>query len=216
MTLSRALTAEFLGTLGLTVVVVGSGIMGESLAQGNVAIALLANSLATGAGLYALIHTFGGFSGAHFNPVVSWIDFLRKRLTLREFISHSSVQMIGGLCGVLVTHAMFGLRLIQRSGHDRSDLRLVLSELLATTGLVLVIVHSGRKDAKATPTAVALYITAAYWCTSSTSFANPALTLARSLTDTFSGIAAHGVPAFILAQFAGAGLAFVLSRLILK
>lgn len=205
---ARSTLAEFLGTAGLLIVIVGSGIMSETLAQSNQAIALLANSLATGAGLFALIQTIGDISGAHFNPVVSLVEWLRKRLTAREFVLYSISQVAGAIVGVVVAHAMFGLNLLQQSRHDRSDLRFVLSEVVATAGLILVISLSGRKDVKATPMAVALYITAAYWFTSSTSFANPAVTIARSLTDTFSGIQANGVPGFILAQITGAMVAY--------
>ena len=169
MSLSKRLFAEFLGTAGLLIVVVGSGIMAESLAQGNTAIALLANAVATGAGLYALIQTFGHISGAHFNPVVSFAEFLWKRLSLKDLLSYSAVQVAGGITGVLVTHAMFGLQIIQLSRHDRGDFRFLVSEVIATFGLILVISLSGRKSVEKTPMAVALYITSAYWCTSSTS-----------------------------------------------
>jgi glycerol uptake facilitator-like aquaporin len=207
----RRLLAEFLGTAGLLIVVVGSGIMGETLAHGDAAIALLANSLATGAGLYALIQTFGPISGAHFNPAVSFAEFLWKKMNAKEFFSYSLVQIAGAIFGVIVTHFIFGQELIQLSVHDRSEFRFVVSEAVATFGLLLVIALSGRRNVDATPAAVALYITAAYWCTSSTSFANPAVTIARSLTNTFSGIEFHGVPGFILAQGLGAAAAVVVT-----
>ena len=212
MTLTRRLGSEFLGTMGLLVVVVGSGIMGQELAQGNAAIALLANSLATGAGLYALIQTFGPISGAHFNPSVSLVEWLWKRISAGEFFLYVVAQCVGAVAGVVLTHAMFGLQLLQLSGHDRGAPRLVLSECVATFGLIAVISLSGKKQVEAAPSAVALYITAAYWCTSSTSFANPAVTIARSLTNTFSGILWTGVPGFIVAQIAGALLAFWVAR----
>ena len=211
MSLNKRLLAEFLGTAGLLIVVVGSGIMGESLSQGNAAIALLANSLATGAGLYALIQTFGHISGAHFNPAVSFTEMLWKRLTVKEFAEYSSAQVAGGIAGVFITHTMFGLKLLEASTHDRGDFRFLVSEVVATLGLILVIALSGKRNVEATPCAVALYITSAYWCTSSTSFANPAVTIARSFTDTFSGILWTGAPGFIAAQFLGAGLAFWIS-----
>ena len=211
MSFNKRLLAEFLGTAGLLIVVVGSGIMGESLSQGNMAIALLANSLATGAGLYALIQTFGHVSGAHFNPAVSFTEMLWKRLTVKEFAGYTTAQVTGAVTGVLITHAMFGQKLLQASTHDRGDFRFLISEVVATLGLILVIALSGKRNVEATPFAVALYITSAYWCTSSTSFANPAVTIARSFTDTFSGILWTGAPGFIAAQFIGAGIAFWIS-----
>lgn len=209
--MSRPILAEFLGTMGLLIVVVGSGIMGESLSGGNTAIALLANSLATGGGLYALIQTFGPVSGAHFNPAVSFVEWLWKRLSTLNLVKYVLAQISGALIGVFITHAMFGLKIFQLSGRDRSELRFALSEMIATSGLVLVIALSGRRNLEATPAAVARYITSAYWCTSSTSFANPAVTIARSLTDTFSGILWTGSFGFIAAQAVGALLAFWIS-----
>lgn len=212
--IDRRVLAEFLGTAGLLIVVVGSGIMGEALAQGNAAIALLANSLATGAGLYALIQTFGHVSGAHFNPAVSFVEFLWRKLSVKDLFSYSAAQIAGGIVGVLLTHVMFGQSLLQLSKHDRSDLRFMLSEIVATFGLIMVISLSGKKNVEKTPLAVALYITSAYWCTSSTSFANPAVTISRSLTDTFSGILWTSIPGFIVAQFVGAVVAFLISRIL--
>ena len=212
MVLNKKLLAEFIGTCSLLIVVVGSGIMGESLAQGNAAIALLANSLATGAGLYAFIQCFGHISGAHFNPVVSFTEFLWNKMSFKEFAQYSIVQIIGGITGVILTHAMFGKALLQLSQHDRGDFRFFISEVIATFGLITVIALSGRKNVEATPTAVSLFITSAYWCTSSTSFANPAVTIARGLTDTFSGILWTGVPGFILAQFIGAYISYWIAR----
>ncbi len=205
--MSRRLVAEFLGTAGLLIVVVGSGIMGESLAAGNAAIALLANSLATGAGLYALIQMLAPISGAHFNPAVSFAECLARNQSLRECMAYVSAQISGAVAGVLVTHAMFGQALLQLSRHDRGEFRLLLSELVATFGLISIITLTGKRNPAATPASVALYIVAAYWCTSSTSFANPAVTIARSLTDTFSGILWTGAPGFIAVQLLGAALA---------
>lgn len=209
MNIRSRLVAEFLGTAGLLIVIAGSGIMGETLASGNAAIALLANSIATGAGLYALIQIFGEISGAHFNPAVSFIEMLWKRLTKREFVLYSFVQVIGGIVGVWVAHIMFGERIFQLSAHDRGDFRFFISEIIATFGLIIVIGLSGKKDVSAKPLTIALYIVAAYWCTSSTSFANPAVTIARSLTNTFSGIHWHAVPTFIFAQILGTVLGYI-------
>lgn len=214
MNLLRRSLAEFLGSAGLLMVVVGSGIMGQSLSQGNDAIALLANSLATGAGLYALIQTFGPISGAHFNPAVSLVEFLGKKLSARGWMVYSLAQIAGTLTGVFLTHLIFGLHVLQTSRQDRSGLALDISEVIATFGLLLVIGLSGRRNAEATPMAVSCYIVAAYWFTSSTSFANPAVTIARGFTDTFSGIAPGSIPGFILAQLAGAILAYFTCRMI--
>ena len=216
MILSKKVFAEFLGSMGLLIVVVGSGIMGESLSQGNAAIALLANSLATGAGLYALIQTFGPISGAHFNPVVSLIEWRWRRISSSELMQFIIAQLLGAIAGVFLTHAMFGQNILQLSRHDRGDLRFFLSEVIATCGLLLVIALSGKRNVETTPAAVALYITSAYWCTSSTSFANPAVSIARSLTDTFSGILWNGAPMFIGAQILGAFLAYFISKAVLK
>lgn len=209
MSTRTRLLGEFLGTAGLLIVIVGSGIMGETLSQGNAAIALLANSLATGAGLYALIQIFGEISGAHFNPAVSFVEMLWGKLSKKDFLLYSLIQMMGGIVGVWTTHFMFGEKLFQRSSHNRSDLRFFISEIIATFGLIIVIGLSGKKDASAKPLTIALYIVAAYWCTSSTSFANPAVTIARSLTNTFSGIHWHAVPTFIFAQILGTILGYI-------
>jgi glycerol uptake facilitator-like aquaporin len=214
MILSRSVLAEFQGTAGLLLVVVGSGIMGETLSPGNAAIALLANSLATGAGLYALIQAFGQISGAHFNPAVSFVEWLWKRLSTKDLLKYMAAQILGAFVGVFLAHAMFGQAILQLSTHDRNDFRFLLSEMIATFGLIVVIALSGKKNVETTPAAVALYIMSAYWCTSSTSFANPAVTIARSFTNTFSGIHWTGAPGFIAAQFVGAGIAFWVSRLL--
>ena len=210
----RRCLAEFLGTAGLLIVVVGSGIMGETLSEGNAAIALLANSLATGAGLYALIQTFGSISGAHFNPAVSLVERLWGRLTTRVLLWYVLAQVVGAVVGVIITHVMFGQDAFQLSIKDRGEMRFLLSELIATFGLLMVISFSGNRHVEATPFAVALFITSAYWCTSSTSFANPAVTLARTLTDSFAGIAWPGAPGFIVAQSVGAALAYWVSALL--
>lgn len=215
MSLKHRLIAEFLGTAGLLAVVVGSGIMGETLSPDNAAIALLANSLATGAGLYALIQTFGDISGAHFNPAVSLVGMLSKKLSKKDFIFYVLIQILGAVLGVWGTHFMFGQSVFQLSTHDRGDFRFFVSEIIATFGLIMVIGLSGKKNMETKPLSVALYITSAYWFTSSTSFANPAVTIARSLTNTFSGIQWNGLAGFILAQILGCLLAMkVIKKLI--
>ncbi len=206
---------EFLGSAGLLLVVVGSGIMAEKLAGGNMAMALLANAVATGAGLFALIQTFGEISGSHFNPIVSFVEYLWKRLTFRDFLGYTFFQILGSIVGVLLAHGLFGLDLFQLGSADRGQMRLILSEVVATFGLITVIALAGKKSVDVVPMSVALYITSAYWCTSSTSFANPAVTIARSLTNTFSGILWTGAPAFIGAQLVGAVLAFLVSGYLL-
>lgn len=216
MKLKQRLLAEFLGTAGLLIVVVGSGIMGETLSQGNAAVTLLANSLATGAGLYALIQTFGSISGAHFNPVVSFIEWLWEKISLKEFISYCIVQILGAILGVLTTHLMFGQDIFQLSTKNRTEIPLVLSEVLATFGLIMVISLSGKRNFESTPAAVSLFIMSAYWCTSSTSFANPAVTIARSFTNSFSGILWTGLFGFIIAQILGSLLALMVSKYLAK
>lgn len=205
--------SEFIGTCGLLIVVVGSGIMGENLAQGNMAIALLANSIATGCGLYVLIQAFSAISGAHFNPIVSVFELMSKRLSKTEFTIYFLSQLSGAMIGVWLTHLMFGQSIIQFSTHDRSEFRFFLSEALATFGLIMTIVFVGKAKPAAIPSSVALYITAAYWCTSSTSFANPAVTIARSFTNTFAGIQANGVFGFIIAQIAGCLMILFISKI---
>lgn len=214
MTLPKRVLAEFLGSFALLIIIVGSGIMGESLSQGNLAIALLANSIATGAGLFAIIQCFGTISEAHFNPAVSFVEFLLKKITLKDLSFYILAQLSGAVLGVLATHIMFGQVVFQLSQHDRGDFRFIVSEVLATSGLILVIVLSGKKNVDTTPLAVSLYITSAYWCTSSTSFANPAVTIARSLTNTFSGILWTGIFGFITAQLVGTLLAFSISKVL--
>lgn len=205
-------TSEALGTAFLLATVVGSGIMGERLAGGNVAIALLANTLATGAGLVALILTFGPISGAHFNPVVTIADAWEGGRPWSDVPTYIVAQIGGGLLGVATAHGMFGEPMFAPSEHVRSGAAQLLSEFVATFGLVSVIWGVSRRAAQFTPFAVGAYITAAYWFTSSTSFANPAVTLARSLTNTFSGIRPTDAPGFIGAQVAGALAATALFR----
>jgi len=204
MTLSRRLTAEFAGTALLLAVVIGSGIMGERLAGGNVAIALLANTLATGAGLVVLIHMFGPISGAHFNPVVTLAVLLARQIGRREAALYLVCQILGAVAGAWLAHAMFGMPVLQISHKLRSGTAQGLSELVATFGLIGTILATQARRPEFTPVAVGLYISAAYWFTASTSFANPAVTVARSLSDSFAGIAPASAPLFIGAQIAGA------------
>ncbi|MGE5502510.1 MAG: aquaporin [Ignavibacteriales bacterium] len=204
MTLQRRLFAEALGTALLLAVVIGSGIMGERLAAGNEAIALLANTLATGAGLVVLITIFGPISGAHFNPAVTLIFTLRREMTPVEALAYVAVQVCGGVIGAFAAHLMFGLPVWQVSAHLRGGPALAFSEALATFGLIATILGAVRYRPDMTAVCVGLYITAAYWFTASTSFANPAVTIARSLSNTFAGIAPASAPAFIGAQVVGA------------
>jgi glycerol uptake facilitator-like aquaporin len=214
--LRARLAAEFLGTAFLVAAVVGSGIMGERLAAGNVAIALLANSLATGAALVALILTFGPISGAHFNPVVTLAEAAGKNISWREAAVYAVAQCSGGVTGTVVAHLMFGLPWYSISLHARNGWALTFSEFVASFGLLAVILGCGRLRSTATPFAVASYITAAYWFTASTSFANPAVTIARGLSNTFAGIRPVDVPAFIGAQVAGALAATAVFRWMLR
>jgi glycerol uptake facilitator-like aquaporin len=208
----RAALAEGIGTALLLAAVVGSGIMGERLAQGNVAIALLANSLATGFALIALIVAFAERSGAHFNPVVTLAFALRAGFPWRKVPAYLVAQFVGAFLGVLAAHAMFDLALLQVSPAVRTGLGQWWSEVVATFGLVLVIMACRSQARWSAPLAVGAYIAAAYWFTASTSFANPAVTLARGFTATFSGIAPSGIPAFVLAQTIGAALALAISE----
>jgi glycerol uptake facilitator-like aquaporin len=198
------MAAEAMGTALLLATVVGSGIMGDRLASGTVAIALLANSIATGTGLIALVLTFGPISGAHFNPAVSATSAAQGQLAWREVPAYVVAQIAGAFAGVAIAHAMFEEPLFAASRHARAGASQLLSELVATFGLVLIIAVVSRRRPTAAPIAVGAYITAAYWFTASTSFANPAVTLARAATDTFAGIRPTDVPAFIAAQLAGA------------
>jgi glycerol uptake facilitator-like aquaporin len=204
--------SEFLGTAFLLIIVVGSGIMGASLSGGNIAIALLANSLATGAGLFILIQCLGPISGAHFNPAVSFIEFLWGRLKKKDLLLYVIAQLTGGIIGVFITHVIFDHTVFEISTNDRAQMHLYISEVVATFGLICTIALAGRKHVEFAPISVAAYITGAYWFTSSTSFANPAVTVARMLTNTFCGIAPNGVVYFIGAQVLGALLAYFLLR----
>jgi glycerol uptake facilitator-like aquaporin len=204
VTLARRLASEGLGTAFLLAIVVGSGIMAERLAGGNVAIALLANAIATGAGLVALILMFGTISGAHFNPVVTLSEAWQDNMPRREVLPYIAVQVIGAFAGVMAAHGMFELPLVFASQHIRTGPAQWFSEFIATFGLLAVIIGCSRSRPAITPFAVAAYITAAYWFTSSTSFANPAVTLARTASDTFAGIRPGDAPGFIVAQLAGA------------
>jgi glycerol uptake facilitator-like aquaporin len=202
--LARRATAEAVGTAMLLAAVVGSGIMGERLAGGNVAIALLANTLATGAALVALILTFGPVSGAHFNPAVTIADASLGGIAWREVPVYIAAQIVGALAGVGAADLMFGLPIYFASRHQRSGPAQLFSEFIATFGLLAVIWGCSRRRSAAVPFAVGAYITAAYWFTASTSFANPAVTIARSASDTFAGIRPADVPGFIVAQMIGA------------
>jgi glycerol uptake facilitator-like aquaporin len=210
--LGRRLAAEAVGTAFLLATVVGSGIMGERLAAGNAAVALLANTLATGAALVALILTFGPISGAHFNPAVTLADASQGGLPWRDVPGYVAVQIVGAFAGVAAANIMFELPPFFASRHARQGPAQMFSEFVATFGLLAVIWGCARLRSPAVPFAVAAYITAAYWFTASTSFANPAVTLARSASDTFAGIRPADVPGFIVAQLIGAAAATMLFR----
>lgn len=207
MSLARQLVAEALGTLLLLAIVVGSGIMGTRLAGGNAAVALLGNTISTGAGLVVLIHVFGPISGAQFNPAVTLVMWLRRDMTAAQALAYTGAQMLGAVLGVWLAHAMFVQDLLQVSAHARDGWGQGLAELVATFGLIGTILGVSKAHRAFTPVAVGLYITSAYWFTASTSFANPAVTLARGLTDTFAGIAPQSIPLFIAGQVAGALIA---------
>ena len=204
--------SEFIGTAFLLAVVVGSGIMGNNLAPGNPAVALLANSIATGAGLFVLIQSLGSVSGAHFNPVVSLVEFCSGRLLKRDLAFYWLAQFVGSIVGVLVTHLIFDLPILQMSKKTTAGWPLALSEFIATFGLIAVIAISSRKKGNWGPLTIAAYIVSAYWFTSSTSFANPAVTLARAFTNTFCGISIFSVPKYIFAQVFASLCAFRLVR----
>ncbi|MFM9863038.1 MAG: aquaporin [Micropepsaceae bacterium] len=210
--LARCALAEFIGTAMLLAAVVGSGIMGAKLSAGNDAIALLANAIATGGALIALIAALGPISGAHFNPAVTVFECVGGRTPWRAAPFYIAAQVAGAIAGVVLAHAMFGLALLQESAHDRSTLGEQIGEVVATFGLALTIWGVARSNAERMPYAVAAYIVGAYWFTSSTSFANPAVTLARALTDTFAGIAPASIIGFLLAQALGLCLAIVVAR----
>lgn len=212
ISLARRAVAEAVGTALLLAAVVGSGIMGERLAGGSVAVALLANTVATGAALVALILTFGPVSGAHFNPAVTLASASQRGLARRDVPVYLAAQCAGALAGVAAAHLMFGEPLFAASRHARDGGEQLFAEFVATFGLLSVVWGCSRTRAAAVPFAVGAYITAAYWFTSSTSFANPAVTLARSFTDTFSGIRPSDAPGFVAAQLAGAAAATALFR----
>jgi glycerol uptake facilitator-like aquaporin len=209
--LPRRLLAEFIGTAALLAVIVGSGHMGEMLAQGNAAIALLANSTATGLALYVLIVLFAPISGAHFNPAVSLALVLRRAMGWREMLAYLPVQIFGAILGVVLAHLMFGLDPVAIGTRVRTGPGLWLSETVATVGLLLTILLGHRARPAQVPALVGAYIAAAYWFTASTAFANPAVTIARALTTTFAGIRPIDVPGFILAQLLGTVVALPLA-----
>ena len=210
--LPRRLVAEALGTALLVTAVVGSGIMAAQLADGNDAVALLANTIATGAALVALIHTFGPISGAHFNPAVTLADTVLGALRPADAAAYTVAQVVGGILGAVLADAMFDLPLVAWSQHSRTGAGQWLGEVVATFGLLGVIASCTRRTPKVTPWAVAAWIVGAYWFTSSTSFANPAVTIARAFTDTFAGIRPVDVPAFVIAQLVGAVAAVAVFR----
>tara|TARA_B100000579_G_scaffold69052_1_gene52105 strand:- start:915 stop:1616 length:702 start_codon:yes stop_codon:yes gene_type:complete len=198
---------ELIGTFFLTAVVIGSGIMAENLSQGNDAVALLGNTISTGAILFVLIKSFSSISGAHFNPVVSFIFFIKKELTLPTFLKYITFQFLGAFLSVLIVHYYFDQQLIQISTNFRGKEKLLISEIVATFGLLITILFVRKYNPKDVALAVALFISAGYWFTSSTSFANPAVTIARMFTDTFTGIGPPSVIYFIIGQIFGALLA---------
>jgi glycerol uptake facilitator-like aquaporin len=211
VSLPRALLGELVGTAGLLAVVIGSGIMGERLAGGNVAVALLANTLATVGGLFVLIELFGPVSGAHFNPVVSLALSVRGALAWHWFAPFVVAQLAGAALGAVVAHAMFDLPLLQEATQVRTGLGQWIAEAVATCGLILIVLRAPTGRAAAL---IAAYIGAAYWFTASTSFANPAAAFGRMLSDTFAGIAPRSVVGFVLAELVGAGLALILHRVL--
>lgn len=208
----QKLIAEFIGTLFLLATVVGSGIMAENLAGGNVALALWGNTAATGAILVVIILVFGPISGAHFNPAVTLVMLARGDIDRAGAAAFILTQIMGGVAGVMLAHAMFDMEIVQASVKNRASIGQWISEGVATFGLLMAILGCLRHRAEAVPYAVGLYITAGYWFTASTSFANPAVTIARSMTDSFSGILASDVPAFIASQLVGAFLAYFIFK----
>lgn len=216
MTLSRRIAAEFTGTAMLLAIVVGSGIMGERLSAGNDAIALLGNTIATGAGLIVLIHMFGPVSGAHFNPAVTLAVWLKRETDARTAALYVIAQFAGAIFGVWIAHAMFAEPVLQISGKARDGPPQGFAEAVATFGLIGTILSTQRNRPEFTPIAVGLYITAAYWFTASTAFANPAVTVARAMSDSFAGIAPHSVPLFVAGQLAGTTAALALFTWLLR
>lgn len=216
MKFARDVAAEAIGSFFLFATVVGSGIMAERLSGGKVAVALLGNTIATGAMLFVLIAMLAPVSGAHFNPAVSIVMRLRGELSTSKLLSYASAQLVFGIAGVWAAHVMFDLPVLQYSTKIRTGTGQWLGEAIATFGLLLTIIGTVRHRPEWVPANVALYIVAAYWFTSSTSFANPAITVARSLSDSFSGISPRDVPGFILAQLAGALMAVLVARAIFE
>lgn len=216
ITPGRKLSAEAIGSFFLFATVVGSGIMAERLAGGNVAVALLGNTMATGAMLFVLISMLGPVSGAHFNPAVSVVMWLRSELNARSLAAFAAVQIMAGIAGVWAAHLMFDEAIVQFSTKLRTGIGQWTGEFIATFGLILTILGTARHRPAAVPASVALYITAAYWFTSSTSFANPAITIARSMTDSFAGISPANVPGFILAQLIGAIAASFVAKVLFE
>ena len=210
----RAMWAEGIGSFLLFATVIGSGIMGDRLSGGNVALALLGNTLATGAMLFVLITMLGAISGAHFNPAVTMVMRLRGDIGTAGALGHAAAQLVGGILGVWAAHVMFGLPVLELSTKARGGTGQWLGEAIATFGLLLTIIGTARMRPGCVPASVALYITAAYWFTSSTSFANPAITIARSLSDSFAGIAPASVPGFIAAQIVGALAAHFVGKML--
>ena len=210
----RKYASEFIGTFFLIATVIGSGIMGENLSQGNVAIALLGNTLATGAILFVIIKSFEDISGAHFNPIVSLVFYLLGEIKLKEFFYYSITQCSAGLFAVLSIHYMFNLDFLQISSNSREGLNMLYSEFIAALGLIMTILFVKQSDKKNVAIAVALFITAGYWFTSSTSFANPAVTLARTFTDTFTGISPDSLIYFFFGQVLGAFAGLIIFKLL--
>jgi len=205
--------AEFIGTFLLVMVVVGSGIMAENLSKGNNAVALLGNTIATGAILFVIIKMFGPISGAHFNPAVTMMFMLRKEINKKDSLFYSIFQISGGLSAIIITHYIFEQKIIQISSNIRGEIPLLVSEIIATTGLILTILFIRKNDKSSIALGVALFITAGYWFTSSTSFANPAVTIARIFTDTFTGIAPISAIYFISGQLIGCFLGYRLFKI---
>ena len=208
--------SELVGTFFLTAVVIGSGIMAENLSQGNDAVSLLGNTIATGAILFVLIKSFSSISGAHFNPVVTLIFLIKKELALFDALKYVLFQFLGALLSVVSVHYYFGQQIMQISTNNRGGIEMIFSEVIATIGLIITILFVKKYNPKDVASAVALFITAGYWFTSSTSFANPAVTVARTFTDTFTGIASSSVDNFITGQLIGSYLALILYNKIEK
>ena len=201
--------SEFVGTFFLTAVVIGSGIMAENLSQGNHAVSLLGNTIATGAILFVLIKSFSSISGAHFNPIVSLVFLIKKEIALPDILKYVSFQFLGALLSVASVHYYFGQQIIQISTNNRGGTEMIFSEVIATFGLIITILFVRKNNPKDVASAVALFITAGYWFTSSTSFANPAVTVARIFTDTFTGISPASVFNFIIGQLIGSFVALI-------